>query len=193
MNIYEKMQEAKAQLLEKNISKSGVNKFSNYNYFELGDFTPPLIEILKKLKLFTAVSFSENEATLTIINAEKPDEKVTFTSPMREATLKGAHPIQNLGAVETYQRRYLYMMAFDIVDSDVLDSIQGKPQTNAQPKQYFCYDCGKPFAPFTAQNGQKYTTEQVYRIACGMATDNIGRCSNCLTKSGKKKSKEENK
>ena len=190
MNIFEKIQEAKALLLGKNITKTGVNRFSGYGYFELGDFMPPLIEILKELKLFTAVSFGEQEATLTIINSEKTDEKVVFTSPMREATLKGAHPIQNLGAVETYQRRYLYMMAFDIVDNDTVDSIQNK-QTSPQPRQYVCHDCGKPFAPFTAQNGQKYTAEQVYRMACSMAVDGIGRCSACLTRSGKKKSKEE--
>ncbi len=190
MNIFEKIQEAKVLLMEKNISKTGVNKFSGYGYFELGDFMPPLIKILKELKLFTAVSFGEQEATLTIINSEKTDEKVVFTSPMKEATLKGAHPIQNLGAVETYQRRYLYMMAFDIVDNDTVDSIQNK-QTSPQPRQYVCHDCGKPFAPFTAQNGQKYTVEQVYKMACSMAVDGIGRCSACLTRSGKKKSKEE--
>lgn len=190
MNIYEKMQEAKVLLLKKNITKTGVNKFSGYGYFELGDFMPPLIEILRELKLFTAVSFGEQEATLTIINAEKTDEKVTFSSPMREATIKGAHPIQNLGAVETYQRRYLYMMAFDIVDNDTVDSIQNK-QTSPQPRQYVCHDCGKPFAPFTAQNGQKYTAEQVYRMACSMAVDDVGRCSACLTRSGKRKQKEE--
>ncbi len=190
MNIFEKIQEAKALLLGKNITKTGINRFSGYGYFELGDFMPPLIEILKELKLFTAVSFGEQEATLTIINSEKTDEKVVFTSPMREATLKGAHPIQNLGAVETYQRRYLYMMAFDIVDSDTVDSIQNK-QTSPQPRQYVCHDCGKPFEAFTAQNGRNYTAEQVYKMACSMAVDGIGRCSNCLAKSGKKKSKEE--
>lgn len=190
MNIFEKIQEAKALLLGKNITKTGINRFSGYGYFELGDFMPPLIEILKELKLFTAVSFGEQEATLTIINSEKTDEKVVFTSPMREATLKGAHPIQNLGAVETYQRRYLYMMAFDIVDNDTVDSIQNK-QTSPQPRQYVCHDCGKPFEAFTAQNGRNYTAEQVYKMACSMAVDGIGRCSNCLAKSGKKKSKEE--
>ena len=190
MNIFEKIQEAKALLLKKNITKTGVNKFSGYGYFELGDFMPPLIEIMRELKLFTAVSFGEQEATLTIINSEKTDEKVVFTSPMREATLKGAHPIQNLGAVETYQRRYLYMMAFDIVDNDTVDSIQNK-QTSSQPRKYVCNDCGKPFEAFTAQNGRNYTAEQVYKMACSMAVDGIGRCSACLTRSGKKKSKEE--
>ena len=47
---------------------------------------------------------------------------VVVTSPMVEANLKGAHAIQNLGAVETYQRRYLWMTAMEIVEHDALDS-----------------------------------------------------------------------
>jgi len=45
-----------------------------------------------------------------------------ITSPMAEANLKGAHPIQNLGAVETYTRRYLWVTAMEIVEHDALDS-----------------------------------------------------------------------
>jgi hypothetical protein len=41
---------------------------------------------------------------------------------MAEANLKGCHPIQNLGAVETYTRRYLWVTAMEIVEHDALDS-----------------------------------------------------------------------
>jgi hypothetical protein len=41
---------------------------------------------------------------------------------MAEANLKGCHPIQNLGAVETYTRRYLWVSAMEIVEHDALDS-----------------------------------------------------------------------
>ena len=57
-------------------------------------------------------------ATLTIINSENTDEKLTFTSPMSEASLKGCHNVQNLGAVQTYLRRYLWVNAFEIVEQD---------------------------------------------------------------------------
>ena len=36
--------------------------------------------------------------------------------------LKGCHPIQNLGAVQTYIRRYLWVTAMEIVEHDALDS-----------------------------------------------------------------------
>jgi hypothetical protein len=41
---------------------------------------------------------------------------------MADANLKGCHPIQNLGAVETYTRRYLWVTAMEIVEHDALDS-----------------------------------------------------------------------
>jgi hypothetical protein len=41
---------------------------------------------------------------------------------MAEANLKGAHPIQNLGAVLSYQRRYLWMAAMELVEGDAVDS-----------------------------------------------------------------------
>ena len=40
---------------------------------------------------------------------------------MSEAQLKGCHPVQNLGAVETYIKRYLYQNCFEIVENDALD------------------------------------------------------------------------
>ena len=47
---------------------------------------------------------------------------------MSSASLKGCHDVQNLGAVQTYIRRYLYTNAFEIVESDALDSTQGRDE-----------------------------------------------------------------
>jgi hypothetical protein len=60
-------------------------------------------------------------ATLNLVDTENGDT-ISFTSPMADANLKGTHPIQNLGAVETYQRRYLYMAALEIVEHDAIDA-----------------------------------------------------------------------
>lgn len=126
MNVYEKIQQVRVDLQNLGLNKSGKNKFAGYTYFELSDFLPSINQLCKDHKLMTHISFTREEATLTIINAEAPDEKVIYTSPMYEAVLKGAHPIQNAGAVITYQRRYLMMIAFEIVECDALDSTQGK-------------------------------------------------------------------
>ena len=126
MNVYEKIQQVRVELQNLGLNKSGKNKFAGYTYFELSDFLPTINQLCKDHKLMTHISFTRDEATLTIINAEAPEEKVIYTSPMYEAVLKGAHPIQNAGAVITYQRRYLMMLAFEIVECDALDSTQGK-------------------------------------------------------------------
>ena len=133
MNVYEKLQKARVELQSASIKKSGQNTYSNYDYFELGDFLPMINTIFNELKLFSQISFSQELATLKIINTEKPEEVIEFTSPMADAQLKGCHPIQNLGAVQTYQRRYLYMVALEIVEHDILDS--GHTQKEDKPTQ----------------------------------------------------------
>lgn len=122
-NIYEKIQGLRVDLQSLNLKKTGQNKFSGYSYYELGDFLPQVNMLMKDYKLFSDISFGSDLAVLTITNAEKPDEKVVFTSPLADAQLKGCHPIQNLGAVQTYLRRYLYTNAFEIVEHDVLDAV----------------------------------------------------------------------
>lgn len=134
MNIYEKLQKMRCELQDMKIKKSGENKFAGYKYYELGDFLPPINKLMLANKCAAIVSFDNEYARLRIVNCEKPDETVEFTSPMASATLKGAHDIQNLGAVETYQRRYLYMAAFEVVESDFFDATQGK-ETKPAPKQ----------------------------------------------------------
>jgi len=81
------------------------------------------------------VSFGET-ATLEIVDTEK-DDKIVFSSPMATASLKGCHDVQNLGAVQTYLKRYLYQHAFEIIECDALDSTHNpneKPQASKQAK-----------------------------------------------------------
>jgi hypothetical protein len=129
--VYEKLQKARIKLQHTELKKSGHNKFAGYKYFELGDFLPAIQSIFFELKLCPVVSFGTELATLRIIDTENGG-CVTFTSPMAEAQLKGCHPIQNLGAVETYSRRYLYVTALEIVEHDAIDSsepMSAKPIT----------------------------------------------------------------
>jgi len=131
MNVYEKL--LKARLALKGIKKGGKNEYAKYDYYELGDFLPKVMEICSEVKIIPMVSFGD-VATLTIVDLEKPDDKIVFESPMSAASLKGCHEVQNLGAVETYLRRYLYQTAFEIVESDILEQSVGNP---AQKKDKF--------------------------------------------------------
>ena len=133
-NIYSKMQKARCEFQEKPLKKSGHNKFAGYHYFELGDFLPTINSLLEKYNLCSNISFDNEMATLTIVNAENTDEKLVFTSPMSNANLKGCHDVQNLGAVQTYLRRYLWVNAFEIVESDGLDATTGKDDKPSKTK-----------------------------------------------------------
>jgi hypothetical protein len=120
-SVHKKLMAARISLQEAPLKKSGHNKFAGYSYFELGDFIPTITEIFYNIGLCGVVSFGKELASLTITDTEDGSE-IVLTSPMAEANLKGCHPIQNLGAVETYTRRYLWVSAMEIVEHDALDS-----------------------------------------------------------------------
>jgi hypothetical protein len=126
MNVYQKLNMARGLFHKAPLKKSGHNKFANYYYFELGDFVVPAINIFGEIGLTSVISFGREVATMTIINNEQPEEQIVISSPMSTAALKGCHEVQNLGAVQTYLRRYLWVAALEIVEHDALDATTGR-------------------------------------------------------------------
>lgn len=122
MNVYQKLNAARVKFHSIELKKSGHNKFAGYKYFELGDFIIPALDIFQEFGLTGIISFGKETADLRIVNNEKPDEMIVIESPMSTAALKGCHEVQNLGAVQTYLRRYLWVAALEIVEHDALDS-----------------------------------------------------------------------
>lgn len=121
MSIHGKLMESRTMLQAMPLKKSGHNKFAGYSYFELGDFLPAIQTIHAQLGLCGLVSFGQEIATLTITDTET-GEAIQITSPMSSAALKGCHEVQNLGAVQTYIRRYLWVSAMEIVEHDAVDA-----------------------------------------------------------------------
>lgn len=121
MSVYRKLMEARIRLHSLKIVKSGFNKFAGYNYMELSDFLTPVQQIFSELELCGVVSFTSDVASLTITDIET-DKQIVITSPMGSAALKGCHEVQNIGAVETYQRRYLWVTALEIVEHDAIET-----------------------------------------------------------------------
>ena len=130
MSVHKKIMQARVSLQQSKLTKSGNNKFAGYKYFELGDFLPAAQQIFAELRLCGIVSFGAEEATLTITDTED-NSQIVITSPMSTAALKGCHAVQNLGAVQTYIRRYLWVAALEIVEHDAIDMTTGK----AEPEQ----------------------------------------------------------
>jgi hypothetical protein len=127
MKVYKKLIDARNMLQTKELTKSGHNKFAGYKYFELADFLPTVQAIFQEVGIVDVISFTAEVATMTIFDIED-GSSIVFTSPMGSASLKGCHEVQNIGAVETYQRRYLYTTAMAIVESDALDATTAKEE-----------------------------------------------------------------
>jgi len=133
MNVYQKLNDARAKFHKKALKKTGYNKFAGYYYFELGDFVLPALEIFHEVGLTSIIRFGVDQAIMEVVNTEKPEDKILFSSPMSEANLKGCHPVQNLGAVQTYISRYLWTQVLLLIEHDMLDSTTGsQPTMDAQ-------------------------------------------------------------
>lgn len=141
MSVHKKLMKARVMLQGREMKKSGHNKFAGYTYFELGDFLPHIQSIFAELGLCGTISYATDSATLTITDADD-NSSLMLTCPMSSASLKGCHEVQNLGAVMTYIRRYLWTTALEIVEHDVLDAMTGnddakprsKPEAKPAPK-----------------------------------------------------------
>ena len=133
MSIYAKLAKARVDLQQIEMSKSGLNKFAHFNYFELSDMIPHINRVMQANGLCGVISFSPEQAELVIFDTES-DSKIFFYSPIADATVKGATPIQCLGSMHTYMRRYLWMLALEIVEHDAVDAQpQEKPKAE-KPK-----------------------------------------------------------
>jgi len=138
MKVFKALQEVRVQLQKMNLKKSGENKYAGFFYYELADFVPAINELCLKAGLLTKFNLENGTAKLTIYSIDDANSFVEFTAPFVVPTLKGGNEVQNLGAGITYLRRYLFLIAFEIVESDVSDATMGldKPiekQQNFKP------------------------------------------------------------
>ena len=100
------------------------------------------------------IDFGKKYARMTVRDIEDGGAEITFRSPMSNAhytytkddgstmtvdqgaALRGCHPIQNTGAVQTYQRKYLWFSLMEVVEHDGLDSMEpldSKPKATTKP------------------------------------------------------------
>jgi len=122
MNVFQKLLLARCKFQEQNVKKSGKNAY--YEYFELDDIIPVCNLICAEVKAVCVVLFNKEDAELNFIDCENPENFIRFKTPMSTADLKNCHAVQNLGAVQTYLKRYLYMHCFEIAEHDGLDGIK---------------------------------------------------------------------
>lgn len=146
-NVHQKLLDVRLALQELKLKKSGKNEFSKFSYYELSDFLPSLNKLAVEHGLLTNFYIEPKngeraeQASLEIINANNPDEAIVFCAPTAEVEIGrkkdgtgGAEPIQNLGGKITYMRRYLLMMAFEIVESDYVERQEQKAPLELDPE-----------------------------------------------------------
>ena len=134
MNIYQKLLKARAMFLEEDVKKTGKNMHLSFKYFELEDIVPTATRIFGEVGIVPLVNFTADTATMTIVNTDNPEETVTFVSPFNQIApivsntgKQATNEMMALGSSITYMRRYLYMIALDICESDGIDANAGVP------------------------------------------------------------------
>lgn len=134
MNIYQKLLKARAMFLEADVKKTGKNMHLSFKYFELEDIAPTATRIFGEVGIVPLVNFTADTATMTMVNTDNPEETVTFVSPFNQIApivsntgKQATNEMMALGSSITYMRRYLYMIALDICESDGIDANAGVP------------------------------------------------------------------
>jgi hypothetical protein len=156
MSVHKKLMQARVKLLATDLKKSGRNTFQNYSYFELGDFIPHIQTIFNDIGLCGVVTFNNEYAQLCITDVDD-GTVIVITSPMAEAALKGAQPIQLMGSIQTYQRRYLWMAAMELTEHDTIDMTPApEPKAKPEPKP-----APKPATPEVMQGAPDYWSLKV--------------------------------
>lgn len=132
MNIYQKIVGIQKNLLQKELPKSGYNKFGNFKYHELEDILPTIFRECYNQELFLEFSFTNELAQLKIRNWNEPGESVITSVPMPEIVPlnRGMNIMQSEGSYITYLKRYLLINMFLIVEKDVVDSDNVKHATS---------------------------------------------------------------
>lgn len=162
MNVMQKLALARARFLARNVKKSGKNMQLQFQYFELQDIVPTATRIFANLNLLAIVHFDKNPdpaqpstANMRVYNADKTDDYIDFSIPYCEVdqiisnTGKVVtNKLQAIGSSITYLRRYLWMLALDVVEQDEVDGTAGM------------HDSSNPLAPSAtpAQTSRKPAT-----------------------------------
>ena len=112
-SVYMRLQAVRSLLAMMDITKSGRGQ---YNYLQLEDFLPDLHELCDEYGICPCLEFTGEFARLVIVNVDEPHDIVVFTSPVVGAQLAGKtkDPLKELGATQSYIRRYLFLQAFEI-------------------------------------------------------------------------------
>lgn len=131
-SVMKKLQKSRVDWQSKPRKKSGFNKFQNFKYFVLKDILPTVNEIFNKNGLYSQYNPTKDYAELIITDSSTGDY-LAYRIPVQKLD----NPtMQNIGTINTYSKRYLYMNALEIEeDEDELDSQDLDKPVNKESKE----------------------------------------------------------
>jgi len=134
-SIYQKLADARKIIKDTDVTKTGKNKFSNYDYF-----TPEQVEHLvadasEKTKTLCTTNLRADEfgyyQELQFIDLENTDNFLTFQMRTDVPEIKATNRTQQLGGMDTYSERYIKMKVFQIKDNNLdFDSQDNRKKEN---------------------------------------------------------------
>lgn len=130
LNVYQKLQMARAKFLSSGVKKTGKNIHLEFTYFELVDIVPVAERIFSEVGLLGVPRFESEIAYMDIIDIDHPEQfaPITFYAPFSQiepivsnSGKEVTNKMQALGSSITYMRRYLWQLALDIIEADDID------------------------------------------------------------------------
>ena len=168
LNVYQKLTKARVELATSAVKKSGRNSFQNFDYFQLDDFVPTAQRICDKYGLFTKFDYVCDEGVwmtkFTVLNSDNTEERIEWLRPYVQ-TNAGKDAAQCQGATDTYSRRDMWLIAFEITEADAIDSMNQDEMTKT--------GLSTPKAP-KKQAAPKATPEQLAELKALYSEAEIG-------------------
>ena len=121
------------------LTKGGYNDYQKFKYIETEDLFPLVREVCQKFKLRTKFEWAYDRSMLRLTITDQEDgSKSRFIIPVAEVDAKDPGKyMQDIGRIQTYAMRYLYIQAFELSVPDEIDNQdqRKKPvQTNSKKK-----------------------------------------------------------
>lgn len=130
LSIYKKIIIARSKINKIKLNKSGKLPYhGSYKYFQLEDIQPIVTNVCEELGIFTHLKMKEYSATMDLINADDPEQLVSFSidfhdmEVVRKAEKNCQSYLQSIGSQSTYITRYLLIQAFNLCEDDTLEII----------------------------------------------------------------------
>ena len=140
-----KIQELRARLSGMELMQTGYNPYAKFKYYQLEDFLPTVNKLCNEIGIMTNFSilsyrdviwddqtkeYHEHPKQLARLRVKDTNgaEYEDYEIPVAEVRMGGKerNPIQELGAANTYLKRYLYMNFLELSEGDAVDATIGK-------------------------------------------------------------------